>query len=147
MALACSTQAEHKAQLAGRQSGLVRMCDDRRVEQRRSLEAILVNEAGADQQAALLGDLDAVLGRVMKLVVAIDEQGAEVAMPSAERQQGGGELGRYGIGLHRENASDDPHRPAGIWTVQVAGLGRRKEWPGEHARWVGSEHQRQSPQA
>ena len=68
-------------------------------------------------------------------------------MPLAERPQGGGELGRYGIGLHRENPSDDPHRPAGIWTVQVAGLGRRKEWPGEHARRVGSEHQRQSPQA
>ena len=48
-------QAENKTQRAGRQTGLVRVRDDRGIEQGRGFEGVFCQEIGADQQPSLFG--------------------------------------------------------------------------------------------
>jgi hypothetical protein len=85
--LADLPQADHRAQFAGRQAGLIRVRHHRRVAQRRRLDRVLVAEVRADQRPAGRRQRDVRRHPVADQVVVVLEDTADVVVPAGEPGQ------------------------------------------------------------
>jgi transposase len=65
----------------------------------------------------------------------------EVTMSTLEIVEDVRKLYRNGIRTERENPVDDVIRTHLVGWIQVAGFGRRLEWPHDDSRWIGTQMQ------
>ena len=134
MPLTDRAQAQHEPAPARFEAGLVGMHDGRRVEQRRRLHRVLVGEPGADEAAALVGQLGVVGYAVRDPLVVRQQHAGQVAVPApvaiTHAPQGRADL----VLGQREDPRQDPGRPG---TTVVRELVTGNEQPGQHPRRVG----------
>lgn len=136
------TQAEDEATTAFWRTGLVRVDDDARIEQRSGLERVFVHEVGANQLPLNLGE-DGVVGeRILHLIRTCFELCQQVAMTSLKVLQNIGELLRCRFGVERENAVDDVVRPRLVGRLKVPRFGSRLERAYEHSCRIGAQVKR-----
>jgi hypothetical protein len=136
MAFAHRAQAEHDAQAAARHAALLGRRHDRRVEQRRGLDRVLVGEVGPDQQAALVADPD-VARHVMRDQVELPlEDRSKAVMAAFEPAQG---VGVERVDLSIGNREDARHQHVRARRAGEQDLLARDVRFGEHATSVGQE--------
>src|ERR671918_906698 len=84
VALAGCAQAHDEAQGTGRDACLVRVRDDRGIEQRRRLQAVFAHEVGADQQRLQRRRYRSRRQEVSQLLIAVEEYGLDARMLMAQ---------------------------------------------------------------
>ena len=130
VALAGGAQAHDEAQGAGRDTFLRRVRDDRGIEQRRRLQAVLAHEVGADQQRLQRRRFRRRRHEVSQLPIAGGEDGLDARMLVAQAAhdilQPALHLGRR----HLENSLDD------LAQASIAAGQKRAQ---QHARVVGAQ--------
>ena len=130
VALAGGAQAHDEAQGAGRHAVLGRVRDDRRIEQRRRLQAVLAHEVGADQQRLQRRRLHSRRHEVSQLPIAVGEDGLDAGMLMAQAPH---DVLQPGLDLERgqlENPLDD---------LAEAAIAAGQERAQQHARVVGAQ--------
>ena len=104
-------KTQDEATPAFRRTGLIRMGDDARIEQRRRLEGIFMHEIGADQLALHLGENDMSSKGVFHFVGTRLERLQQVAVAALEILENIGQLVGCRLGIERQDPLDDMVRP------------------------------------
>src|SRR5207244_6166854 len=119
------SQAQNEAQVAIRNSRLIRVRHDTWIEQCRRFEGIFVQEVGADQLALYFGKRAVREQRLLHFVGPALKRLQQVAMPALEILQHVGQLTGRGLRLEIENALDDMVGTRLVGRVELARIGRR----------------------
>ena len=123
-------QAENKSQRAGRQTRLVRVRNDGRIEQGSGFQGVFGQEIGADQQPSLFGEFLIRRQRLADLFEAFQKEFADLLVPLGELSGDFVQQRADPVFRERHDPGDDPGDPLGT---------TRTEGPEENARLVGLE--------
>ena len=137
MAFADGTKAEDETKAALRGSGLIRMRDDTRIEERRGLERIFIEKIGADELALDLCERSMIGQRIFHLRGARLEGLQQIAMAAEEILQNIGQLTVRCLGIEREHTFDDMVGTGLVGRIEITRLRGRLERPNDHARRIG----------
>src|SRR5580698_417430 len=139
MSFSHCTQAQYETSPALWHTGLIRMSNDARIEKRRSLERVLMQEIGADQPALVLGECRVDRKGFFHFIGARLKYLEQIAVPALEVLEHLGQLAGSGFGIERHDSIDDVVRPCPVGGIEVPRFGCRLEWAHDHSRRIGAQ--------